>query len=175
MGLFDFLFGKAGEEAPQQPASADGVVRWGSGGLQYDPELIPKLTQEHHHLLALFGAIQGAHQRQDFSAVQHALRDFKLALNVHLLTENVRFYAYVKKGLSNSTENLDTVNAFWKEMQGIAKVVIQFLAKYEAAMLTPEMKAAFGKELEDVGAALVSRIKREEESLYTLYLPSYAH
>lgn len=174
MGLFDFLFGKS-SELTSQSANSEGVVQWGSGGLQYDPELIPKLTQEHRHLLAMFGVIKQSYERQDFVAVQKALQEFKLSLNVHLLTENVRFYAYVKKGLSNSTENLETVTSFWKEMQGIAKVVIQFLGKYETSVFTPEMKAAFGKELDDVGAALVSRIKREEESLYTLYLPAYEH
>ncbi len=172
MGLFGFLFGKAGETPVPSP-SPDGVVHWGNGGLQYDPELISKLVQEHRHLLSLFEAVAGCYQAQDFDRVQKALQEFKLALNVHLLTENVRFYAYVKKGLSNNMQDFETVTAFWREMQGIAKVVIQFLGKYETSNFTPEMRVTFGKELEDVGAALASRIKREEESLYTLYQPSY--
>ncbi len=172
MGLFDFLFGKAGEVPAAQPAKG-GVVHWGNGGLQYDPELIAKLMQEHRDLLTMFGSIRQSYQVQDFAAVQKALQEFKLSLNVHLLTENVRFYAYVKKGLSGNVQDLETVTAFWREMQAIAKVVIQFLGKYETPDFTPDMRAAFGKELEDVGMALVHRIKREEESLYTLYQPAY--
>ncbi len=173
MGLFDFLFARTGKKKTPQAGREDGLVKWGSGALQYDPELIPKFKEEHRTLLAMFQDIKQASDIQNFAAAQKALQEFKLALNVHLLAENVRFYAYVRKGLASNVSDLATVNAFWKEMQGITKVVIQFLAKYETAPFTPEMRAAFGSELNAVGEALGQRIRREEEHLYTLYLPSY--
>ncbi len=175
MSIFDFLFGKAGETAPSQLDGPEGVVRWGGGALKYDPDLIPKLTQEHRALLLLFEAIRHAYESGNFDAVQKALAEFKMALNAHLLAENVRFYAYMKNSLAQDKKNLETMTAFWKEMQSIAKVVLQFLGRYEDCVFTVEMRASFGQDLHGIGVALSKRITHEEESLYTLYRPVHAY
>ncbi len=175
MSLFGFLFGNAGEEAASRADDTHGVVQWEGGTLRYDPELIPKLTQEHGTLLSLFSAIRQSHEAGDLAVMQKALNEFKGALSVHLLTENVRLYAYVKKGLAQDAKGLETMTAFWKEMQAIAKTVIEFLGKYQEATFTQEMRDAFGRDLEAIGVALTTRIRQEEERLYTLYRPSYAN
>lgn len=174
MSLFGFLFGNVGEAAMSQVDDGHGVVHWEGGPVRYDPELIPRLTQEHRTLLSLFSAIKRSNEAGDLAAVRTALNEFKGALNAHLLVENVRFYAYVKKGLAQDVEGLETMTGFWKEMQAIAKGVIEFLGKYDGASFTPVICDAFGKDLDAIGVALGTRIRREEERLYTLYRPSYA-
>ncbi len=175
MSLFDFLFGKAGETTSTQQDGPEGVVRWDGGTLKYDPDLIPKLTQEHRTLLLLFEAIRHAYEAGNFAAVQKALADFKIALNAHLLVENVRFYAYVKNSLAQDKKKLETMTTFWKDMQAIAKVVMQFLGTYEGCAFTAEMRASFGQDLHGIGVALSKRITHEEESLYTLYRPVHTY
>lgn len=178
MGLFSFLFGNAGEAdsaGVSQDAHHKDNIKWEGGSLKYDATLISKLKQDHQALLAQFAEIQQARQQQDYVGVQKRLHDFKMLLSAHLLAENVRFYAYVKRGLAHDPHNFQIMADFWKEMQGIGKVVMQFLDKYETSVFTPELKASFETELAAIGEALVGRIRHEEESLYTLYQPSYGH
>lgn len=140
--------------------------------MKYDPMLIPQLVQEHHGLLRLFGEIQESHAANDFSALKRALQKFQLALNLHLAQENASFYAYLRKNLPRSTEQHNTMTQFWDEMQDIGKVVTTFLRTYNHADFTPDLHGAFGRELQAIGAALTSRIEREEASLYKLYTPA---
>ncbi len=169
MGLLDFLFGKKGEAAQPHGSHA---AESGTGSLNFDPNLISRLKKDHASLLTLFGNIRRSYLAQDFASLQNELRQFRSALNLHLAEENFKFYAYLRKALSNNVENFQTMNAFWKEMQEIGKVVLEFLRKYDAAEFTPEMKDAFGQELEAIGAALAGRIQREERELYILYAPA---
>lgn len=176
MGLFDSLLGKAKPESQSQHTSAapaaphiDHEVT-----LPYDPDLIPRMVDEHRGLLSLFGAIQRAHLSGDFNAVKTALQHFQLSLNLHLATENARFYAYLRRHLRTNTDEHGTMTVFWDEMQDIGKVATQFLRKYTQADFTADMQSSFSTELQHIGAALTARIKREEESLYGLYRPSYA-
>ncbi len=165
MGILDFLRGKP-QGAPEAESS-----HGAAHGLQYDPDFIARLTQEHRTLLTLFGAIQTAHAAGDHAAIRGALQRFLLALNMHLAMENSQFYAYLRTHLRKNTAEHMVMNAFWDEMQEIGKIVITFLRKYIYGELTPEMLADFGRELEQIGGALVTRIRHEEEELYSLYQP----
>ncbi len=172
MGLLGSLFDKSDEKAISHGHVAD-IVQWEGGGVKYDPGLIPRLVQEHRSLLDLFSAIRRAYQSQNFGSVRRALDEFKQALSAHLLAEDVRFYAYVKNGLSHDKEKLAAMTAFWKDMQRTSRTVLQFLAKYETFGFILEEPGAFAKELEGIGATLVERMRHEEDRLYGLYLPSY--
>ncbi len=170
MGLFDFFLGKkkdAGNEAAAQPQQRPAAQQ--AAAAQFDPAFIPALVEEHRSLVALFVSVKEASEAADFPAVKRALQEFQLALNMHLVLENSKFYAYLRKTLRKNSPELDTVNAFFDEMQEIGKVVTQFLRTYTLADFTAEVHAAFRDELEAIGAALVNRIEREEQTLYKLY------
>lgn len=186
MSILEFLFGKlrqpgvvkaslasAGTTAPSQPVPVAPQVR--SGTLAYNPDLVSTLMEEHLSLLELFGTIKRASEAGDFAAVRHGLAEFQAALNLHLVVENAHFYAYLRKNLSPNTRARETMSAFFDEMQEIGKAVTQFLRAYIDCGFTPEQRAAFAHELEGIGAALVSRIEREEQSLYRLYQPAAVH
>ncbi len=172
MGFFDRLFGKGGEEPAVQSQPTAVPLFPSDSPLQYDPMLIPQLVQEHHGLLRLFGEIKETHAANDFAALKRALQKFQLALNLHLAQENANFYAYLRKSLHRNSEQHNIMTQFWDEMQEIGKVVTTFLRTYNHADFTPDLHGAFGRELEAIGAALVSRIEREEASLYKLYAPA---
>lgn len=170
MGLFDLLFGKK-NDAPEQREEAAAASHGSAAPPGFDPEFISRLTQEHRLLVALFLDIKKAHLAHDFAALKTALQEFQLGLNIHLAVENSKFYAYLRRSLKRGSAEHDTMNVFFDEMQEIGKVVTQFLRKYLEAEFTTETRRAFGDELEAIGAALVSRIDREEETLYKLYQP----
>jgi regulator of sigma D len=172
MGFFDRILGRAEEAAAAPQPTAVPLFPQEGNTLQYDPMLIPQLVQEHHGLLRLFGEIKDTHAANDFAALKRALQKFQLALNLHLAQENANFYAYLRKSLSRNSEQHNTMSQFWDEMQDIGKVVTTFLRTYNHADFTPDLHGAFGRELDAIGAALVSRIEREEASLYKLYVPA---
>ncbi len=171
MRKFQFLFSAKNEGGNSSVAAAALGVPMAGKPLRYDPHLILQLKQEHASLRKLFDEIREAARAEDFATVQSVMRELNICLNMHLLEENVKFYAYLRSALSSNSADLATMTAYWKEMQDIGRAVIQFFKKYEAHAFTPESRAAFGSELEAVGAALTSRLAREEEQLFTLYLP----
>lgn len=171
MGLFDFLFGRK-NGAPAQREQREAASQESHAVVNFDPDFIPKLKEDHRSLLALFVQIKKAYQTRNFDDVKKGLQDFQLALNLHLAIENSKFYAYLRRNLNNGSPELVTMNLFFDEMQDIGKVVTQFLRSYVQADFTAEIEESFGRELESIGVALASRIDREEETLYKLYSPS---
>ncbi len=166
MGMFDFLLGKL-ERWPAAEHSGDGVAR----EPKYDPRFIARLTHEHRALLTLFGQIREAHAAGDPVAVKRALQQFLLALERHLARENSHFYAYLHVHLRKNTPEHVVMSTFRSEMQEIARIVSAFLRKYLHAELTPDLLAAFGPELQQLGSALATRMQDEERTLYRLYRP----
>lgn len=139
--------------------------------IQYDPALIGRLTGEHKELLSLYDQVAKAVAANHIAKVPSLLGEFKVSLMEHLLQENVKLYAYLKTNLATNEQNSEIINEFQHEMGKIGRTVMGFLRTYTETPLTPENLDEFKKQFEAIGAALVSRIQREEQTLYTLYMP----
>lgn len=176
--LFDFLFGKKSPPEAEvrrvspQPMSAAGGQAPGTH-ITYHPNLIDQLKTDHLKLLAIFGNILTAFKAGDLAGTAKLLEEFRGNIQGHLLTENVKLYIYLEHALRQDEESHRLVHSFRHEMDGIGKVVLAFLSKYRNIASQSDLAASFGPELEQIGEALVARIKREEETLYPLYLPAY--
>lgn len=177
--LFDFLFGKKrppetpAAQAPQQHTASEAGGNAPGTHIAYHPNLIGQLQADHQKLLGIFGNIQAAFSQGNLVGTAKLLEEFRGTIQGHLLTENVKLYIYLEHALRQDEESHHLVHDFRHEMDGIGKVVLAFLGKYKEIANQPGLAAAFGPELEQIGAALVARIKREEETLYPLYLPAY--
>ena len=141
--------------------------------IHFVPDLIDNLEEDHKILLTTFGQIKTAFEANNYKIVKQKLTQFRRALTDHLLTENVRLYIYLDHSFSADDMNGQLVRSFRSEMNDIAKAVMAFLNKYEKIDLNSPLASSFGTDLEHIGAALVERIKREENTLYPLYLPQY--
>jgi len=173
MGFWNFLFdGKkpAAETAPP-PGIAPAAPQ--PQGIAYNPELVPRLQQEHGRLLALFGEISRVFQANDLTATAARLEDFRGAVLDHLMTENIRFYIYLEHSLRQDPDSFELMHGFRHEMDGIGKAVLAFLSKYKDIGTQANLAVSFGSDLQQVGDVLVNRIRREEETLYPLYMPAY--
>ncbi len=176
MSIFDSLFHKHGNaEAPAQAESM------GTGGapipalnrpLSYDPDLIPRLTQEHHALERLYNEIKQSHGAKDFAALERALQKFQLTLNLHLATENAEFYGYLYKNLHKNSAEHTVLRDCWTEMQDLGNAVLELVAKHKESGLSADTHTAFGMQLERIGTALLKRIRHEEDKLYGMYAPA---
>lgn len=172
MFLFDLLFGKREQAGaavikPAAPMPAESSAP--GTNIHYHPELIGKLTSDHQALLKLFGQTSEAAGRGEVAAAALHLEEFRIALQSHLLTENIRLYVYLEHALAGDAQSHALIHDFRHEMDGIGKVVVGFLSKYRDLAAHPELAGEFSKELAAVGKVLVQRIRREEETLYPLY------
>jgi hypothetical protein len=182
MFLFDFLFGKreqpAATSAPTGPAAVkpDDQVAAGDAAapgttIHYHPDLIDKFVDDHRALLQRFTAVRTAAEAGDVAGAATVLDEFRAALQGHLLAENIRLYVYLEHALAGDADKHALVHAFRHEMDGIGKAVVAFLTKYRDLGTQPELAASFVADLDAVGEVLVERIRREEGTLYPLYVP----
>ncbi|MGH8184659.1 MAG: hemerythrin domain-containing protein [Rhodanobacteraceae bacterium] len=100
------------------------------------------------------------------------LIQFKSRLEAHVLTENMRFYNYLEQSLSSDPNNTGVMHDFRREMNNIARGVIEFVKKYQSSNFTPEARRQFASDYEGVGKILEQRLDSEENNLYPLYQPN---
>ena len=186
MFLFDLLFGK--KKPPSAPAPASPAAHAANAAnatnatpsspaaasapgtaIHHDPALIAGLKRDHELLLEIFGAIGQASKAGDLAGVQKRLEHFRIALQDHLLKENVRLYVYLEHLLRGDPTSHQLMHGFRHEMDDIGRAVVAFLGKYKGIAAHPELAASFANDLAGVGQALAGRIRREEDTLYPMY------
>ncbi|HEX7348686.1 MAG TPA: hemerythrin domain-containing protein [Rhodanobacteraceae bacterium] len=180
MGFFRKLLGKsdvsvappaaaaAPVAAPVAPSGAPAAHR----SVNYDAKLIESLLRDHAELGRLFGNIGDAEKTGNFSDVRAQLVQFKTRLEAHILTENVRFYTYLDQSLGGDPNNASVMHDFRREMNGIARGVVDFVRKYQACEFSAAERLQFTTDYAAVGKLLEQRLDSEENSLYPLYQPS---
>jgi regulator of sigma D len=151
--------------APAQFASAPGTE------IRYSPTLIDDLKRDHRQLLTTYMAIKTSFDAGDYRSVSAKLNEFRIGLQGHLLTENVRFYIYLDRLHGQDEMNSDLIRGFRREMDGIGRAALNFLKKYDAIGVDQDLASAFAKDFAEIGAVLSDRIQREETVLYPLYMP----
>lgn len=153
--------------SPQDYRPAPGTT------IRYSPELINNLKSDHQRLLALYTEIKSHFEHGRYKKVVEKLGEFRTALTSHLLTENVRLYVYLDRQFSADETNSELIRGFRKEMDGIGRIAMNFLRKYEELGVDSELSERFSEDLATIGKVLSERITREEQTLYALYLPEY--
>lgn len=137
--------------------------------INYKPELIDSLKNDHQKLFEIYGDLVNYASTNDFLKIPHKLNELKLALQGHVLVENVHFYVYVQEKHKNDLLNSEFIKDVRREMNTIAKVVVDFVKKYQMKQFNNEVKVGFLEELTGIGEALTQRVEMEESKLYTLY------
>lgn len=173
LDYFRKLFG--GKQGPRSQALPQGVPpveqRRAGFGIAYDAGLVPALKRDHADLVKLYGAIGERAQQGDFQQVPQMLMAFKVHLEGHLIAENVRFYNYVESAMQADPESTALVRSFRREMNAIARGVVDFVKKYQISTFDQQARDEFAADYKTVYGLLAQRIEREESSLYPLYMP----
>ena len=170
------MFGIFKKKSTQETTTPDSPQYASAPGTQisYNPDLIPRLKSDHLELLAIYSEISELFADKKYEKVSQKLTSLRTKLQDHLLTENVRLYIYLDYMMKHDETNSGLIRSFRREMDGIAKVAINFLKKYDAIGVDPELAPSFAKDFAEIGDVLGKRIKREEQVLYPLYMESYA-
>ena len=137
--------------------------------IHFDPELVAQLKDDHKALIGLYMEIKSLFEAENYKAVSKNLGDFRTALQGHLLTENVRLYIYLDHMFQMDEINSELIRGFRKDMDGIAKVAINFLKKYEEIGVDQDLAIRFADDFSTIGEVLTKRIEKEETILYPLY------
>ena len=169
MGLFSSWFkGKPATQTPQAKTVLD-AIQPPTRSIRYDANLVARLKNDHRELVEAYGNLGKDVQAGRYAGVPGSLLAFKTRLEAHLLTENVHFYVYLEQFLANDEENRAIIHDFRREMNGIARGVVEFVRRYQQSPVTAANCADFLRDYEAVGKLLVMRIEREEGNLYPLY------
>lgn len=171
--LFGLFKKNKKEKKPFTPEVQDASHVVGGTNIRFQPRLIEGMKSDHVKLLDLYTDIKMASETKNFKKVAIILNDFRGELEDHLLKENVNLYIYLTHLLKADAMNSELIAKFRKEMDGIASVALKFLAKYESIGDDSNLHAGFPDEFALIGKVLGDRIKREEATLYTLYVPPY--
>jgi Hemerythrin HHE cation binding domain len=139
--------------------------------IAYSPDLIAHLKHDHAGLLRLYGQLEALATAGTFDGIPAALRLFKTKFELHVLTENVKFYCYLEENLARRPAALRTIREFRRDMNAIARAVVNFARKHQQGGVSNANLGSFLVELREVGALLGRRVQREEQELYTLYAP----
>ncbi len=175
MGFFSRLFGIESRKPSAAVAARAAQVRSEiqahpkNEGIRYDPQLIGKLKDDHQTLFRIYGELVQAKDSDDFSRVSQLLGDFKLALQTHVMVENVRFYVYLQQQIAADAETSAFVAEVRKQMDGIARAAVKFANTYAIAdAYTPEQKKGFCTDLAAIGHVFTKRVSMGGSPLYTL-------
>ncbi|GAB3382986.1 hemerythrin domain-containing protein [Lysobacter fragariae] len=172
MGLFSNWFkGKPKENDTRPPSTTLDYLRPPERSIRYDPELVGTLKDDHQELVSMYGQLGQDVRDGHYQRIPNALLSFKTRLEAHLLIENVRFYVYLEQAMAGDSENMTLIRDFRREMNGIARGVVDFVRRYQQARVTSASCDEFLREYDEVGKLLTMRIQREEGNLYPLYAP----
>lgn len=171
MGFFSRLFG-GGDKQDSRHATHNSHARIDTAararGISYDASLIERLKNDHEDLVALYQKIGSLLESGKYGDIRSELVNFKTRFEAHILTENVRFYVYLEQQLQDS-HNIELMRDFRREMNTIARGVVEFVKKYQFTAFDAGLREQFAQDYRTVGGLLAQRIEREESSLYPLY------
>ncbi len=167
--MFRFLFGSS-KTAKQEQAATQTTAP--GTNIHYSAGLIEQLKRDHRNLLSLYTLIFELVGSEDYDLAELRLADFRNLLQHHLLTEKIKLYIYMEHLWPRESDQFVTMHNYRQEMEGIGKVVVGFLRKYESFSQDPALIATFKDDLNQIGQVLVRRIKEEESNLYPLYRKS---
>lgn len=145
---------------------------WIVGSTDYDPELVDQLKVEHQELLHIFNVIESAAAAGKFHQLPGLLATLKMVFQTHIMLENVKFYAYLQHRMGDDPDIANFLIEVRKDMDGIARSLVQFVNTHSATLPTSETAARFSRELDEIGTMLLWRVKLEESRVYSLYQPA---
>jgi len=143
-------------------------------GVHYDPALITRLNEDHKSLRRLYNEIMKAASKDDYTTVSDKLETFGNKMRTHLMTEQIKFHAYLEQALKNSALTQKMNNNVQKKIKEIDHQTLDFIEKYENNDWSSETKKSFFEGMGKYGKTFADRISMEED-LYELYLPKSAY
>ena len=136
--------------------------------LIYDKKLIPKFHKDHNKLIEIIESAHKAIEADNIKKSKKQLMKLRTKLLEHFMEEDIKLYNYLKKYYKEDVNKLRTIKMFETTIKDIQKDVLAFLGKYSKE--NAELDAEFKENFIQMVKKFDTRIKTEEEKLYTLYI-----
>jgi iron-sulfur cluster repair protein YtfE (RIC family) len=134
----------------------------------YDTKLIKKFHKDHEKLIKTVTKISNAMEEGDTKKVKSLLSQLKTELLGHFMEEDIKLYRYLKKYYVEEDDITKTITMFEESIKDIQKDVVSFLDHYTKENTPLDKK--FDEQFNAIVNALGTRIRTEENNLYTLYI-----
>ncbi len=136
--------------------------------LKYNKKLIDKFHKDHHKLLELIKTTNEAIESGNVKKSKKYLMKLRMALLEHFMEKDIKLYWYLKRYHKKDTHKLNTVEMFEITIKDIQKEILSFLSKYSKEDV--ELDDMFKGKFLVLVKKFSTRIKTEENKLYTLYV-----
>lgn len=137
--------------------------------ISHTPNLIDSLQNDHAILGRQFQRIRDYFESEQDAQLKAELKAFRVNLQLHTMTENVKLYTYLEQSLAENAAASELMTQFRREMNMIANAVRRFTKEYERCTFTPALRRQFEADYREVGGILAQRLGKEETELYPLY------
>ena len=140
-------------------------------GIRYSPSLVEELKADHQQFFELHRALVAALHHGRVEEIPVLLQKFDGLLTAHLLTEQVRLYAYMDAYFSGDAQTRGMLRDYRMEMDRIGTSVRRMIKKYKLLAADRSLLQAIEQDMEELRLVLDERMSREEQTLYPLYMP----
>lgn len=139
--------------------------------IRYSPNLVEELKEDHREFFDLQRAVVSALHTGHMETIPALLQRFDSLLTAHLLTEQVRLYAYMDAYFANDRHTREMLREYRVEMDRIGSSVRKMIKKYRALATDRHLHHDIEADMEELRQVLDERMNREEVTLYPLYMP----
>ncbi len=137
--------------------------------MSFDPHLVNQLRREHAELLVIVERLLEAAGQAQMDAIGQDLNLLRQAYLSHLQVENLKYYAYMDRHLTNSPLEQRALHNRRREANQVARGVAEFIHHWVTAAPNKKTLPVFIEQLRNINAQLAQRIEIEENVLLPMY------
>jgi hypothetical protein len=134
-----------------------------------DANLIHALESDHRKLLGIHQRIGRLTSEKCYTEIPAGLVALRVSFETHVLTENVRLYAFLEHLFQGDCGRLAELAEFRANTNTVLLAVLKFVKHHRRTTFDESRLLSFADEHRYVGELLAGHVTREECTLYRLY------
>jgi len=155
--------------ADESKPAVPGIETVPTSGYEYDPNLVPRLKEDHAILVRQFTEL-GTYIRRGGNVLRFVRETVQPSFSSHLILEQY-FYASLEAHADNLElgDDPEIWRQFRTSMKDIARAVNLFLSEILAGRLNDNTRMEYLRRYQEIMEVLGKRISDEENRLYLIY------
>jgi hypothetical protein len=134
-----------------------------------DATLVTALKADHRKLLEVHELIGRLMSQRRYAEIPAQLVALRTRLETHVLTENVRLYAFLEHLFQGDARRLEELAEYRSATNALLLSVLKFVKHHRRTTFDESRLLSFTDEHRKVGTLLARHAAREEQGLYRLY------
>jgi len=134
-----------------------------------DLTLVNALKSDHRKLLEIHARIGRLMSERRYIDIPGQLIALRMRLETHVLTENVRLYAFLEHLFQGDSGRLAELAELRADTNAVLLAVLKFVKQHRRTTFDESSLFTFAETYTQIGALLARHMAREERDLYRLY------